>query len=332
MIAVDAMGGDFAPQAVVNGSYEAAKLGIEINLFGDKKQIIRFLELRDKDWQLLPIQVSHCDDFVSMKDQPTPALLKRINTSIVQALESVAKKKNAAFVSAGNSGAVLMAAIFISGKVSGIKRAAFGNFLPTKNGSIFFIDLGANADCRPEFLLDFARMGSAYVCLEKNNKKPKIALLSNGHEPYKGCAVVKQAYKLLEESKLNFVGNVEPDQILLGDKCDVVVSDGFAGNILLKTAQATAKTMSGWLAQEHNSSIFKRLAYILNIPVYKGLRKRMQQRSKGGALLLGVNDPVVIAHGNSDASVIKNAILFAYEKVQNKFLDRFNEKVAKVIY
>ena len=306
MVAVDAMGGDFAPEAVVNGSYQAACEGVSVNLFGSEKEIIRLLNLQNKCWHRYKISITHCDDFIRMCEVPTRSILKRKETTLFKALESVSKKESFAFVSAGNSGAVFIFAMIFSGRIAGLKRAAFGNFLPTSNGSVFVLDLGANANCKPEYIFDFASMGHVYVSMEKGISRPRIALLSNGHESYKGSDLTQQTYKLLSKSKLNFVGNIEPKQIFTQDLCDVVVTDGFSGNILLKSVQAAASVISNWFKKEHKSSFLKYLSYVSNITVYNSIKRRANNYQKGGALVLGVNDPIIIAHGCSDALAIKS--------------------------
>ena len=331
MVAVDAMGGDFAPEAIVVGSYNAAKRNTPVVLFGDEKKIIAILQKCDNLWQQLSIKIVHCDSVIKMDDIPTKEILKKKDSSLVRAVNSVVNGDCKAFVSAGNSGAILVAGTLISGRIKGVLRPAIGEFLPGRNGPVFFMDLGANVDCKPEHLEQFAAMGHAYVSLQKNIFRPKIALLSNGHEPCKGCVVVKQAHCLLKKSKLNFIGNIESRTALEKNCADVVVCDGFSGNVLLKSVQGVAKTLAHWLKQEHKSSFFSKIAYLFNASIYKRLMKRMDYSTKGGALLLGVNHPIIIAHGCSKDRAITNAILFAHDVVKQKIIEKFSKKVQEVL-
>ena len=331
MIAVDAMGGDFAPDPIVKGALNVARKGVSVTLFGDQKKISSILSKFNKNWRNLPVEVVHCEDVIEMGEIPGPSLIKRSNSSLIRAMRSVAIGHCDAFVSAGNSGAVVLAATLISKRIPKISRAALGDFLPACHGEIFFVDLGANIDCKPEQLVQFAIMGSTYVALEKKINSPSVALLSNGHESYKGSLLVKETHKLLTKSKLNFIGNIESR--VLFEKCDidVVVCDGFVGNVLLKSMQATACTIFSWLKREHTSSIFGRIAYVFNSFIYRRLLKKTDYAKKGGSLLLGVNHPVVLAHGCSTEEAIKNAILFAHDIVKRKVIEKFNRKIEEIV-
>lgn len=329
MIAIDAMGGDFAPTAVIQGAVKAAQKGISVILFGDQTLVIPLLNQSHKHWQQLPILFEHCSQVIAMDEEPGIAVLRKKNSSLVRAMHAVAAGKARAIISAGNSGAMLVASTIILGRVPGILRPAIGSFLPTNTGSFFCLDLGANVDCKAEFLEQFASMGDVYVQLVSNITKPRIALLSNGHEPYKGSHAVKQAYRLLA-SHPNFIGNIEARDIF-DDRADVLVCDGFAGNVLLKAVQGTARTMMGWVVQEAKKSWVRQLLLWCNAGLFKGLKQKIDYARVGGALLLGVNHPVVLAHGCSHAGAIENAILFAHEVVQDNRIALFNKKVQKII-
>jgi glycerol-3-phosphate acyltransferase PlsX len=331
MIAVDAMGGDFAPRAIVQGAYQAAIKGIPILLCGDEDQIIAILNSISVDskeiWPSLPISIHHTTQIISMGAEPSKSVLQENDSSLVQAVRSVAQGKAQAVVSAGNSGAALVAGTLILQRVDGILRPAIGSFLPTKSSSIFCIDIGANTDCKPEYLEQFALMGHIYVSMIKNKARPRIALLSNGAEPYKGSQSVKQAYDLLIKSKLNFVGNLEPREIF-DDQADVIVCDGFTGNIMLKTVQGTAKAMVYWIDQERKKSLWHSIGLLLSKGLFKGLKQKIDYAKKGGALLFGVQHPLIIAHGCSNATAIENAILYAQSVVDNQIISRFNAQLA----
>lgn len=329
MIAIDAMGGDFAPAVVVQGAVKAAQKGISVILFGDQARVLPLLHNEHKQWHQLPISVEHCSEIITMDEEPGIAVLRKKNSSLVRAMQAVKNGKARAIVSAGNSGAMLVASTIILGRVPGILRPAIGSFLPTNSGSFFCLDLGANADCKAEFLEQFACMGDIYVRLVQQKTKPRIALLSNGHEPYKGSTAVKQAYTLLTTHP-HFIGNIEARDIF-EDRIDVLVCDGFAGNVLLKAIQGTAKTMMGWVAQEAKKSWVRQLLLWCNAGLFRGLKRKIDYARVGGALLLGVNHPVVLAHGCSHAGAIENAILFAHDVIGDNRITLFNKQIQNLL-
>jgi glycerol-3-phosphate acyltransferase PlsX len=328
MIAIDAMGGDFAPTVVVQGAIRAAQKGISLTLFGDQIKVIPLLNQFHKQWQQLPILFEHCTQTITMEEEPGIAVLRKKDSSLVRAMQTVAAGKAHAFVSAGNSGAVLVASTIILGRVSGVLRPAIGSFLPTNAGSFFCLDLGANVDCKSEFLAQFGSMGHAYVQVVQYTAKPRIALLSNGHEPYKGSLAVKQAYQLLADHP-DFIGNIEARDIF-DDRADVLVCDGFAGNVLLKAIQGTARTMMSWVTQEAKKSWIRQLLLWCNAGLFRGLKQKVDYARIGGALLLGVNYPVILAHGCSHAGAIENAILFAHEVVKDSRILLLNKKLQTI--
>ncbi len=323
MIALDAMGGDFAPHVTVLGALNAAKKGIAITLFGDELVLGKLLDEHDSDWHSLPLFIEHCSQEIAMGDEPTRAIVQKKDSSLVRAIAALSNKQAQAVVSAGNSGAMLVAATLIIGRVPGILRPAIGSFLPKKNGSIFCLDLGANTDCKSEYLEQFALMGNVYVQMSKQIQEPKIALLSNGAEPYKGSALVKEVYKKLEFSPLHFIGNVE-SRDLFETAADVLVCDGFVGNVLLKGIQGTAKAMMYWLREEAQRSWWARLYFMLGYRIFSRLKQKTDYAKQGGALLLGVREPVFIAHGSSSAYAIEQAIMRAHENIQTSFTQRYN--------
>ena len=325
MIAVDVMGGDNAPHAIMDGAVCAARHGVPLLLCGNQKAIMAGLP---SDWKALPISLKFCDEQIAMDEEPSRAVRKKQNSSLVCAMKAVADGTAAAFFSAGNSGAVLVASVLFSGRVKGIHRPAVGVFLPTKTGSFFCIDIGGNVDCKPEHLYQFALIGHAYVQLTKQIKTPRIALLSNGHEPYKGSDAVRKTHKLLTESPFSFIGNIEARELANGDRLDVLVCDGFAGNVLLKSIQGTASTMFAWIREAADRSWWRKTLLWLNKGMFQTLKTRLDYAATGGALLLGVNHPVVLAHGRSDARAVENGIRYAYQVMKEGRVQRFNEKLA----
>ncbi len=324
MIAVDVMGGDYAPQEAVQGALVAAKMGVPVILFGNQDKVMLLLSHYYPRWRSLAIELVHCSDVIEMDEDPLRGILRKKDSSIVRALQAVHSGKAQAFVSAGNSGAVVAAATIIVGRVSGVHRPAIGAFLPTNHGSLFCLDLGANPDCKPEYMVQFAHMGYAYTRLVKHIAQPRIALLSNGHESYKGSALVKKAFELISQTDLEFVGNIESRDIFSG-RADVIVTDGFTGNVLLKSIQGTAKAVMDWMKDEASRSLFLKVILGLTYPLIGRIKNKIDYARTGGALLLGVNKPIVIAHGSSKEEAIAQAILFAKKTVDEKIIPTFNE-------
>ncbi len=323
MIAVDAMGGDHAPSVVVQGAVAAARKGIPILLCGTQSALLSSLPM---DWQSLPITVEYSTQEIGMDEEPVRSIRTKQNSSLVVAMKATASGRATAFFSAGNSGAVLIASVAYVGRVSGVHRPAIGTYLPSQSGSIFCLDMGANVDCKAAFLHQFAMMGHAYVELTKGIKDPRIGLLSNGHEPYKGPQEVKTAFELLQKSSLNFIGNIESRDITLGT-ADVIVCDGFVGNVMLKAIQGTAQALFLWIKQEAEKSWFQKFCLWLNRSLFYSIRKKTDYASIGGALLLGVNNPVILAHGRSDARAIENGIIFAHRVVVEDRVKNFNDRL-----
>lgn len=330
MIAVDAMGGDFAPAVTVQGAYNAACKGIKIVLYGQEKVLVDLLKKIDPEWYKLPLQLVDCPDTIQMSEEPTRSVLKK-NSSLMQALQAVRNQSAKAVVSAGNSGAAAVGSILVFERVKGITRPALGTFIPTHNGSVFLIDIGANVDCKPEYLQQFANMGHLFVQYLKNIKSPRIALLSNGQERGKGSHATKQAYILLEQSSLNFVGNIESRDIF-DDYADVIVCDGFVGNILLKSIQGTSRSLTDFMKKSFQESLYGKVVGILSKPIFKKLKTHIDYQHVGGALLLGVNHPLIIAHGCSNAVAFENAIIFADRVVNQQIIPQFNESLIKLLH
>ena len=324
MIAVDVMGGDYAPQEAVQGALAAAKKGVPLILFGNQDKVMPLLAHYYPRWRSLPIELVHCSDVIDMDEDPLKGMLRKKDSSIMRALQALYSGKAQAFVSAGNSGAVVAASTIVVGRVAGVLRPAIGTFLPTNQGSVFCLDLGANPDCKPEYIAQFAYMGYAYTRLIKHSAQPRIALLSNGHESCKGSQLVKKAFELLSNTELEFIGNIESRDIFL-DRADVIVTDGFTGNILLKSIQGTAKAVMDWMKDEASRSLVLKVLLGLAYPLLNRIKDKIDYARRGGALLLGVNKPVIIAHGSSKEEAIAQAIFFAQKTVEDKIIPTFNE-------
>ncbi len=322
MIAVDVMGGDFAPKAIVEGAFCAAEEGVPVLLFGPKPTVIAHLTSLRPEWGSLPITIEEARDVIGMNDEPVRAVREKSLSSIVLAVKSAAEGRSCAVVSAGNSGALMVAATLILGRVRGVERSPIAGFLPGIKRPVLGLDLGANTECKPSFLEQFAYLGSAYAEKMLRVEKPTVALLSNGREENKGSLLVKEAYKLLVATNLNFIGNVEPKEIV-SNNVDVVVCDGLTGNVLLKTFESVAQMFKGWFSDEleklHGSNedcILKWGQKFLDKIIC-----RSDWMRQGGAALLGTNGTVIVAHGCSNSSAIKNAIKLAWKLAQEKAVE-----------
>jgi len=311
MVSVDVMGGDYAPQAIIQGALGAAKKRVSVNLFGPINDVSRWLDQEDAGWRQYPIKIVDAPDVITMDQEPVHAIRSKQSSSLVKAVASVAAGESQAVVSAGNSGALMAAATFIIGRQEGVSRPAIAGFAPSLKEDVLVLDLGANTECRPEHLLQFAQLGCQYMMRVTERKNPRIGLLANGHEEGKGSQLTKAAFALLKASDMNFIGNVEPQDIFAG-KSDIVVCDGFVGNVLLKTMESVCHVMLSFLKQETTDPEKKMWADQSVIAI----SKRLSFKTRGGALLLGVKKTVVVCHGNADAKAIENAILFASQSSQ----------------
>ena len=312
-IILDAMGGDNAPQAPVIGALQAAKdFGAQITLVGRGEEILSVL--RSQGYQDLPegMEIAHADEVVDMHDDPATVVRKRKNSSMMIGLKMLADGLGDAFVSAGSTGALLTGATLLVKRVKGIRRAAMGPAMPNKTGGkTVILDCGANAECTPEFLLQFGLVGSVYAKKCMGVENPKIGLLNIGTEDSKGTQLQKDAYALLKEAGdkgiINFVGNTEARDVPLG-AVDVVVCDGFAGNVLLKSIEGTAMFMGSLVSRMFKKSIISKLSAALVMKDIKAFKKMLDYREIGGTPFLGIRKPVIKAHGSSDALAFRNAI------------------------
>ena len=312
-IILDAMGGDHAPEAPVLGAVEAAKVyGTKITLVGRGAEILDVL--RKAGIQDLPkeIEISNADDVVDMHDDPASVIHKRKNSSMVVGLKMLADGNGDAFVSAGSTGALLTGATLLVKRVKGIRRAAMGPAMPNKTGGkTVILDCGANAECTPEFLLQFGLVGSLHAKKTYGIENPRVGLLNIGTEDSKGTQLQKQAYALLKEAGdrglIHFVGNVEARDVPMG-AVDVVVCDGFAGNVLLKSIEGTAMFMGSLMSKMFKKNLLSKLAALLVMKDIKAFKKLLDYREIGGTEFLGIRKPVIKAHGSSDLIAFRNAI------------------------
>lgn len=320
-ILVDAMGGDLAPKAAALGAIRAAQeLGTEVVLVGRGEAILQCL--KENGVETLPkgVEIANAEDVVDMHDDPAAVVRKRKDSSMVVGLRMLAEGGGDAFISAGSTGALLTAATLVVKRIKGIRRAAMGPVIPTKaGGGAVLIDCGANAECTPEFLLQFAFMGSYYAQKTLKLERPRVGLLNIGTEDSKGGALQKEAYALLKKAGdagyLNFIGNVEARDVPLGG-ADVVVADGFSGNILLKGIEGTALFMASMMKDMFKKNVLTKLAALLCMDGVKAFKKKMDYRETGGTALIGLSKPVIKAHGSSDALAIRNAIRQAIGAVE----------------
>jgi glycerol-3-phosphate acyltransferase PlsX len=321
------MGGDNAPEQVVRGAVRAAReLGVAITLVGRGDEIERVL--RAAAPTASGIEIVDAPDVIAMDDHPANAVRSKPDASIVRACSLVAGGAAAAAVSAGNSGATLAAALLRVKRVPGIARPAIGTTFPTANGQAFMLDVGANSDSKPEWLAQFAVMGDIYARSMLGMAEPRVGLLSNGEEAEKGSELVRAARPLVEALPLRFVGNVEGKDMFRG-RVDVVVTDGFTGNIALKMAEGVGEFLLESLSRAARSSRISTIGGALLKPKLRPLREQMDYRKTGGALMLGIAGEVVIAHGRSDAEAIVNAIRVASAAVRRDVSGSIAKAISK---
>jgi glycerol-3-phosphate acyltransferase PlsX len=315
------MGGDFAPDQVVLGAAQAAtEYGIDISLVGLPSTVQPLLD------SLPRLRLVPCSQVVAMDEHPAQAVRAKPDSSISVCARMCKEGRADGWISAGNSGAVMAAALLIQGRIRGIDRPALGSIVPTKNGFAYFIDVGANVDSKPEYMVQFAMMGAVYAREMLGRPEPRVALLSNGEEEGKGDERVKETARRLKGTLPGFVGNVEPKDIY-GARADVIVADGFVGNVAIKMAEATADFLFRNLRDEIPKTMRGKLGGMLIRPGVRELRARIDWREFGGAPLLGIDGVAVIAHGRSDARAIKNAVRVARDAVQNQLVGKIRAEV-----
>jgi glycerol-3-phosphate acyltransferase PlsX len=325
-IVLDAMGSDHAPGVDVAGAVRAARrFGQEIILVGIREQVER--ELACHDTSGLTLSVVPASQVIEMREHPTQAARSKPDSSMVVGMKLVRDGQAEAFVSAGNSGGVLATALASEGRlgrVKGILRPALSTVFPTQHGRCLLLDIGANTDCKAEWLAQFALMGSVYAQHVLGVERPRVALLANGEEDTKGNAVVQEAHELLKHLGINFTGNVEGKDLTRGT-ADVIVSDGFVGNVAIKTAEGIAAMLFTLLADEIRARPLALLGAALAKPAFRAVKQRVDYREYGGAPLLGVNGVVIIAHGRSDELAIESAIRVAIDAVKSDLVDKIRQ-------
>jgi glycerol-3-phosphate acyltransferase PlsX len=326
-IAVDAMGGDFAPAAIVDGAVAAARhLDVRIALVGAAARVREAL-VPHAGWQALPIDIVDAPDVIGMKEAPVAALRRKPGASIRVAADIVARGQASAMVSAGHTGAAVMAAYTGFGTIPGVDRPALATTIPTRARPAVLLDAGASVECRPQHLLQFAIMGAVYARVALGVAKPRIGLLSIGEEETKGNELTREAHRLLKASSLHFIGNVEGREIYSG-VADVVVCDGFTGNIVLKTSEGLVDTVEALLGDELQGTFSSQMGYLLSRRAFRRFRKRVDYSEYGGAPLLGVAGLAIVCHGRSSAKAVRNAIAMAYRFAASDFIRRIEQDIA----
>ena len=334
-IILDAMGGDNAPEAPVLGAIDAAKtFGTQITLVGRGEAILEVLKKHNIETLPMGMEIANADDVVDMHDDPGSVIHKRKNSSMVVGLKMLAEGQGDAFVSAGSTGALLTGATLIVKRVRGIRRAAMGPAFPNKaGGKTVICDCGANAECTPEFLLQFGMVGSLFAKKNLGVANPKVGLLNIGTEDSKGTPLQREAYAMLQKAHnrglLNFVGNVESRDVPLG-AVDVVVCDGFSGNVLLKGIEGTAMFMGSLISKMFKKNLLSKIAAMLVMKDIKAFKKMLDYRKIGGTQFLGIKKAVIKAHGSSDALAFRNAIRQAEEAAKADFSAELEEQLAKM--
>jgi len=327
-IAVDAMGGDNAPHAVVAGAVQAAKeYGVGIILVGIE-QVIHAELKKHPHAQSLPIEVRNATEVVDMLDSAATVFRRKKDSSIRVANELVKSGEAVAVISAGHSGAAMTTSLFVLGKLEGIERPAIATFMPTVKGFCIILDVGANVDCKPNHLLQFAVMGEVYAKYLLKNPNPCVGLLSIGEEETKGNELTKEAFKLLSETSLNFIGNVEGRDLMSG-KADVVVCDGFIGNVVLKVSESVAEAIGLMIRENIGDNVLKKIGYMLMRPAFRALKRRIDYAEYGGAPLIGINGISIISHGRSSDRAIKNAIRVAAEIARSEVNRHIHDDIEK---
>ena len=327
-IALDGMGGDNAPQAVVDGVIKAINEYSDLEFYITGPEEIIKEELHKQNYEGDKITVVNATEVISNNEHPARAIKRKKDSSLCKALELVKEKTCDAVISAGSTGAFLTGCTLIVGRIKGVKRPALTPIMPGKNGPFMIVDAGANVDCKPEYLVQFAYMGKEYYKGVLKGENPSIGLVNIGSEEEKGNDLTKNTHKLLkEEENLNFIGNIEPRDITTGNT-NVLVCDGFVGNTILKMYEGTASTVLKIIVEEMLSSGAKaKIGAFLLKPVFKSIKKKFDYKEYGGAPFLGVDGICIKAHGSSDGKAIKNAIRQSKEFHDNKVLDKIKEQL-----
>lgn len=327
-IAVDAMGGDNAPRAIIEGSVMALKeYGVELYLVGLKDEILKYLSEEDRNNPKL--KIVEALEIINSDEAPVNAIKHKKDSSLVVGLKLVKEGQCDAFVSAGSTGAFLAGSLLKVGRIKGVDRPALSPLLPTLKGSCMIIDAGANVDCKPRNLQQFAVMGSIYMEKVIGIKNPRVGLLNVGTESSKGNELTKAGFDLIKKTNVNFAGNVEARDIISG-VCDVCVCDGFAGNVLLKSTEGVAITLFKLLKDEFMKSFKTKLGAALLKGSLRNIKKQFDYTEVGGAPFLGIDGIMIKAHGSSDAKALKNAIRQAKLLYDNKYIDTIKNEISRL--
>ncbi|MFZ5596202.1 MAG: phosphate acyltransferase PlsX [Bacillota bacterium] len=324
-ILVDAMGGDLAPRETVMGALEAGREGIGIILVGDRDRIMGEIAGPVPE----NVEVIHAAETILMGEQPVNAVRKKRDSSIVRCVQLLKEGAGSAFVSAGSTGAVMAASLLGLGRIKGIDRPAIASVIPGERGGTVLLDVGANVDCKPKNLVQFAIMGSLYAEKILEIDAPRVGLLNIGEEESKGNELTLGAFPLLKQSRLNFIGNVEGRDIFSG-MADVVVCDGFTGNVVLKSSEGLAMSLMRMIREELTRNWLSKMGTALAFPALNQIKRRTDYAEYGGAPLLGVNGVVIVCHGSSTSHAVKNAVMVAAGAVRSGLLDAIRENIDKV--
>ena len=327
-IAVDAMGGDFAPRHVVDGALAAARhFDLGVALVGPRAHIDAELRRHD-DVDPGRLRIVEATDIVAMADSPSAALRRKPNASIKVAAEIVARGEASALFSAGHTGATVMAAYAAFGTLPGVDRPALAATIPTRRRPAILLDVGASVECRPQHLLQFAIMGSVYARVVFGLDSPRVGLLSIGEEASKGNELTREAHRLLKMSPLAFIGNVEARDVYSGN-ADVIVCDGFTGNVALKISEGLVDVVETLLRDELSSTITMRVGSLLTRRALRRFKRRVDYSEYGGAPLLGLAGVTIVGHGRSSAKAVRNAVALAYRFASQRFIERVEQNIAE---
>src|SRR2546425_12611402 len=326
-VAVDAMGGDFAAAPIVDGALAAARhFDLGVVLVGTTSVLESELQ-RHRDVDSNRLRLIEADEVVTMEESPASALRRKPRASIRVAAEVVARGEASALFSAGHTGATVMAAHGAFGMLAGVDRPALAATIPTRTRPAILLDVGASVECRPQHLLQFAVMGSVYARVGLGIETPRVGLLSIGEEETKGNELTREAHRLLKAAPLNFAGNIEARHVYSGD-ADVIVCDGFTGNVALKISEGLVEVVEGLLKEELSSTVTMRVGSLLTRRALRRFHRRVDYSEYGGAPLLGVAGVTIVGHGRSSAKAVRNAIAMAYRFAANRFIERVEQDIA----
>jgi glycerol-3-phosphate acyltransferase PlsX len=328
-IAVDAMGGDHAPGPIIDGALAAARHVRFGLLFAGPREIVERELARHADAASLDIAIVDAPEVIGMAEPPAQALRRKPGASIRLAADAVAEGRAVALFSAGSTGASVMAAFGRFGLLPGVDRPALATTIPTRRGPAVLLDAGATVECRPQHLLQFAAMGAVYARVALGIAQPRVGLLSIGEEETKGTEVIREAHRLLKGGALNFIGNVEGRDVYSG-MADVVVCDGFTGNVALKISEGLVDAVEHLLGEELQSTFSTRVGYLLSLRAFRRFRKRVDYSEYGGAPLLGVNGLCIVGHGRSSAKAVRNAVAMAHRFAVQHVVEKLEAGIAAV--